>query len=126
MAMVRDFSANFYRDPRYGNTIDAGEELIVKFPRAEIVSGFIISPEGKIWKHGRKVLGRRLLADQSHENDEDKDPSTINFKLRKFNFKKLRYEDFPEQTYILFCWFWDNDTMKGGKYIDEFYLKGRG
>jgi len=102
------YQTNFVRTP-YGNGIKTGTELIVKIRGAEVVTGKI------------SHKGRLLMIDQSHANDEDKDASTINFKLKHRKYKILKY-NLPLGEYELHLWFYDKDSGERGLYRDKFQI----
>lgn len=98
---------NFDRSQGF-NGIPQGKELIVRVTDAEIVTGVI------------KRNGAARIIDQSHENDEDQDAETINFKLKTRKF--FMYRDFPVGDYELIVWYWDKDENRAGGFRDRFNI----
>ena len=92
-----------------GNGIRTGTELKIKIRGAEIVTGKI------------SYKGALLIIDQSHANDEDKDASTINFKLKHRRYKIFKY-NLPLGEYTLHLWFYDQDSGERGTYTDKFEI----
>ena len=102
------YQTNFVKT-RNGNGIKTGTELLVRIRGAEVVTGKI------------SHKGQLLIIDQSHDNDEDKDASTINFKLKHRRFKIFKY-NLPLGEYELHLWFYDQDSGERGLYRDKFVI----
>ena len=108
------YTTNFVKT-KYGNGISQGEELIVKINGAEVVTGRIYDPK----------TGKTYQIDQSHAKDEDNNAETTNFTLKSNlhpRASKLSGYVLPIGEYVLFTWWWDNDTMRGGTYRDKFMI----
>ena len=94
-----------------GNGIAHKQELIVKIVGAETVTGQIRYQNGQV-----------CLIDQSHAADEDQNAETVNFNMK---VKGAGTEDYlPPGEYTLICWYWDNETSRGGSYTDKFLIVG--
>lgn len=102
------YQTNFIKT-KLGNGIKTGTELLVKIRGAEVVTGKI------------SYNGQLLMIDQSSKFDEDKDASTINFKLKHRRFKIFNY-NLPLGTYELHLWFYDRDSGERGLYKDRFEI----
>lgn len=102
------YQTNFVKTLK-GNGIKTGTKLLVRIRGAEVVTGKI------------SHKGQLLLIDQSHANDEDKDASTINFKLKHRRFKIFKY-NLPLGEYELHLWFYDQDSGERGLYRDKFEI----
>jgi len=92
-----------------GNGIKTGTKLLVRIRGAETVTGKI------------SYKGQLLMIDQSHANDEDKDSSTINFKLKHRRFRLFNY-NLPLGEYELHLWFYNKDSGERGLYRDKFEI----
>lgn len=95
----------------FGNGIKQGSELIVKVHGAEVVTGQIRHP-----------TNGPIIIDQSHSRDEDNNTETVNFLLKRRRWMGMKKDILPPGKYVLRIWYWDNDTMKGGGFEDEFEI----
>lgn len=104
----KKYQTNFVKGI-HGNIIKTGITLLVKIRGAESITGKI-SHKGKL-----------LLINQSHDNDEDNDSTTIQFKLKHRRFKIFNY-NLPLGEYTLYVWFYDEDSGERGFYRDVFKI----
>ena len=65
--------------------------------------------------------GKLLLINQSHDNDEDNDTTTIQFKLKHRRFRLFNY-NLPLGEYTLHLWFYDENSGERGLYRDVFQI----
>jgi|APSaa5957512535_1039671.scaffolds.fasta_scaffold13335_2 hypothetical protein len=107
------YQTNFHRT-KQGNGLYFGEKLSIRIKDAEVVTG-------RIYDH---ITNKTYQINQSHDNDTDKDAETISFTLKtKLHPQSVKPEHYlPVGEYVLFTWWWDNDTMRGGTYRDKFII----
>jgi len=105
----RQYSTNFFQGQK-GNSIEQGDELVIKVKGAESVSGIL-----------KDLKGYPIIIDQSHKFDEDNNAETINFKLKHRRFRLFNY-NLPKGEYILTVKWWDKDTQREGGFTDKFAI----
>ena len=95
----------------FGNSIPEGSELVVKVHGAEVVTAQVRHP-----KNGPVIIG------QSHKADKDRKLDTVHLLLKRKRWMGMKKDTLPVGKYVLRVWYWDNDTMTGGGFEDEFEI----
>lgn len=104
----KKYQTNFVKGI-HGNSIKTGTTLLVKIRGAKVITGKI------------SYRGILLLINQSHDNDEDNNSTTIQFKLKHRRFRLFNY-NLPLGEYTLHLWFYDESSGERGLYKDVFQI----
>jgi len=107
------YTTNFEKTTN-GNGIPHGKELLIRVKDAEAVTGRLYDAK----------THKTYQLDQSHARDEDNDVETTNFTMKSKVHPNTSPPDhfLPRGKYVIFTWWWDDDTMRGGTYKDEFVI----
>lgn len=103
----RHYESNLTRS-KFGPSILSGNMLLIKVRDADSII-LKLTRDNKI-----------IQVDQSHKNDEDKDPSTANLLLKR-KYKGVT-ENLPTGKYKLFIWYYSSGTGRTGNYKHDFYI----